>query len=199
MRARLALHVSGRRCVLREIVLRDKAAAFLAASPKGTVPVLVMPDGGVIEESLEIMLWALDGADPEQWLVPPSGDLAAMLGLVEASDTGFKADLDAYKYASRGTPEAALAARAHGAQFLLTLDGRLSGQRYLFGDRLALADMAIFPFVRQFANVDRQWFDGEAWPCLRRWLDELLASPRFAAVMKKYPKWQPGDDVVLFG
>ena len=117
MRARLALHASGQRCELREIVLRDKASAFLAASPKGTVPVLLTPDGSVIEESLDVMLWALRAHDPERWLVPAIGDLDAMLVLIEACDTGFKPNLDAYKYASRDAPEKGLEARAAGCRF----------------------------------------------------------------------------------
>ena len=86
-----------------------------------------------------------------------------------------------------------------GAVFLAELDERLGRHPYLFGERLALADMAVFPFVRQFANVDRGWFDGEPWPHLRRWLEELLESPRFTHVMKKYAKWQPDDAPVMFG
>lgn len=199
MRARLALHASGQRCELREIVLRDKAPEFLAASPKGTVPVLLPPGDAVIEESLDVMLWALRARDPERWLVPEIGDLDAMLVLIEACDTGFKPNLDAYKYASRDAPEKGLEARAAGAVFLAKLDERLGRHPYLFGERLALADMAVFPFVRQFANVDRGWFDDEPWPHLRRWLEELLESPRFAHVMKKYAKWQPDDAPMIFG
>ena len=198
MRARLAVHVSRQQCELREIVLRDKAPEFLAASPKGTVPVLVKPDGAVIEESLEVMLWALHESDPDSWLVPPSGDLDAMLALIEACDREFKANLDAYKYASRAAPENGVQARNAGAQFLVELDGRLTVQPYFFGERQTLADMAIFPFVRQFANVDRDWFDQQTWPHLLKWLEDLLASSRFADVMKKYSKWQNGSDIVVF-
>lgn len=198
MRARLALLVSGRRCELREIVLRDKAPEFLAASPKGTVPVLLTPDGDIIEESLDVMLWALRAHDPEDWLVPAAGDLDAMLALITACDTDFKANLDAYKYASRDTPENARAARQAGSAFLAQLDARLAQHRYLFGERLSLADAAILPFVRQFANVDRGWFDGEPWPHLRKWLEELLDSPRFARIMKKYAKWQANDAPIFF-
>lgn len=198
MRARLAVHASGQRCELREIVLRDKAPEFLAASPKGTVPVLVEPSGNVIEESLDVMLWALEKHDPEEWLAPPTGSLDEMLALIEACDGEFKANLDAYKYASRDTPEKGLEARAAGAEFLIELNDRLSSQSYFFGNRLTLADMAIFPFVRQFANVDRAWFESKPWPHLLAWLDGLLGAPRFEAVMKKYAKWQAGDGAVLF-
>ena len=125
MRARLALLSSGRRCELREIVLRDKAPEFLAASPKGTVPVLIAPDGTVIEESLDVMMWALEQHDPEQWLSPPDGHRDAMLALIDRCDTAFKPNLDAYKYASRDTPEKALAARTAAATFLTELDARV--------------------------------------------------------------------------
>ena len=199
MRARLALHASGQACELREIVLRDKAPEFLEVSPKGTVPVLITEDGSVIEESIDVMLWGLGRNDPERWLQPPSGDLDEMLALISACDTDFKPNLDAYKYASRGEQAAGLQARGEGAVFLLSLDERLRDQPYLFGERLSLADIGVFPFVRQFAHVDRQLFDREPWPALRRWLDELLEAPRFAGVMKKYAKWQAGDAPVMFG
>lgn len=199
MRARLAVRASGKTCELREIVLRDKAPEFLAASPKGTVPVLVLPDGTVIEESFEIMLWALGRSDPEGWLKPEFGAHQDMLDLVAACDNEFKRHLDAYKYASRDTPEAALIARAKGSEFLSMLDARLNEQNYLFGSRPALADMAVIPFVRQFANVDRSWFDAEPWPRLLAWLNTQLATPRFEAIMKKYPKWTAGDAPTLFG
>jgi len=198
MRARLALHASGQRCELREIVLRDKAPEFLAASPKGTVPVLLTPDGTVIEESLDVMLWALEQYDPECWLAPPDGTRDAMLSLINQCDTSYKPNLDAYKYASRDTPEKAVQARTAGAGFLAELDVRLGCDPYLFGDRLTLADMAILPFVRQFANVDRTWFDDQPWPDLIRWLSELLASARFNDIMKKYAKWQAGDEPIVF-
>ncbi|MFY0612399.1 MAG: glutathione S-transferase [Hyphomicrobiaceae bacterium] len=198
MRARLALHASGQACELREIVLRDKAPEFLAASPKGTVPVVMTPDGGVIEESLDVMLWALEQHDPEGWLSPSDGNRDAMMALIARCDTAFKPNLDAYKYASRDTPEKGLEARAAGAVFLTELDAQLSGTTYLFGERLSLADTAIFPFVRQFANVDRTWFDAQPWLNLIRWLSEWLASQRFADVMKKYAKWQAGDAPIVF-
>jgi glutathione S-transferase len=199
MRARLAIHSSGIVVELREIVLRDKAPEFLAASPKGTVPVLVLDDGSVIDESLDVMSWALASHDPENWLSPSPSGTDAMLDLIRSSDCDFKKHLDAYKYASRGEPGSGLVARQAGAEFLISLDSRLEQQEFLFGDRIRLADVAIFPFVRQFAFVDRDWFDLQAWPHLRRWLDDQLASARFGAVMTKYGKWQAGDEPRYFG
>lgn len=198
MRARLAVYVSGVPCELREIVLRDKAPEMLAVSPKGTVPVVVTTDGTVIEESLDVMLWALERHDPEGWLEPEEGDVDEMLELIAATERDFKPALDQYKYAAKGDDAARLAGRDRGADFLQGLEGTLSRKRYLFGDKAALADFAVFPFVRQFANVDRGWFDQGPWPALRRWLTEFLDSARFAAVMKKYPKWRPSDEPVTF-
>jgi len=198
MRARLALSVSETTCVHREIVLRDKAPAFLETSPKGTVPVLVLADGQVVEESFDIMMWALQQNDPERWLSPPSGSLDEMLSLIADTDDSFKTNLDRYKYPNRHGDTDPASARAAGSVFLRKLDDRLSASAFLFGDRPTLADMAILPFVRQFAHVDRDWFDSEDWSALRAWLDRFLQSDRFTSIMKKYPKWEAGDPVTLF-
>jgi glutathione S-transferase len=195
----MALSASGQLCELREIVLRDKAPEFLAASPKGTVPVIVLADGTVIEESFEIMQWALGRNDPERWLDPEAGSLDDMLALIAQCDGPFKRNLDAYKYVRRDAPEKGLEARAGGTSYLTDLEKRLQAHPFLFGGRVSLGDMAIFPFVRQFANVDRAWFDGEPRPNLIRWLNDILDSPRFAGVMTKYPKWHAGEAPVLFG
>ena len=198
MRARLALLASGVRCELREIVLRDKAPEFLSASPKGTVPVVVTPAGAVIEQSLDVMHWALEQNDPDGWLCPDGGTADEMDALIAECDGPFKSALDRYKYATRYEDADPLAERARGAEFLERLEGRLAENRYLFGAKASLADMAIAPFVRQFANVDRAWFDGEPWPHLISWLEAFLASERFEAIFKKYPKWQTGDAPTLF-
>jgi glutathione S-transferase len=192
MRARLALVSAGIETELREILLRDKAPEFLEASPKGTVPVLVNGDM-VIEESLEIMDWALGHNDPEGWRdFPPEGR-----DLIAECDGPFKTALDRYKYDARyGSNREA--ERQAASAFLRKLDGRLAGQSFLFGDAATMPDMAILTFVRQFANTDRAWFDAQDWPNLIRWLDAFLESARFGAIMGKYPKWQAGDPVTLF-
>ena len=187
MRARLALASAGITVELREVLLRDKAPELLAASPKGTVPVLVL-EGKVIEESIDIMRWALEQADPEGWLK------GANETLILASDGEFKTALDQYKY-SREDVEAP---REAAPVFLCKLDGILAGQPFLAGAQRGLADMATLTFVRQFANVDRPWFESQNWPNLINWLDNFLASARFAAIMQKYPKWQNGDDATLY-
>lgn len=199
MRARLALLASGQRCELREVVLRDKPPELLAASPKATVPVLVFDDGSVIAQSLEIMLWALRKNDPQHWLSPGNGTLAEMLALIEACDTGFKRDLDRYKYPGRYEAQAdEVSARDSGTRFLLQLESRLANSAFLFGHKTALADAAIAPFVRQFAGVDAAWFAAQPWLHLREWLAAWEASAAFATVMQRYPAWKSGDVSVMF-
>jgi glutathione S-transferase len=198
MRARLALAASGQHCELREVALRAKPAELLAASPKGTVPVLVLPDGRVIEESLDIMRWALAHSDPEQWLNPERGAVVDMDTLILQCDGPFKADLDRYKYPDRYAGADSMAHREAGAGYLVELNARLQAADYLFGSRPCLADMAIVPFVRQFAHVDAAWFAAQPWPGLARWLDVFLSSPRFQLVMEKTEPWVPGTDGVRF-
>ncbi|OJI93271.1 glutathione S-transferase [Planktotalea frisia] len=193
MRARLAIASAGLRPEHREIVLRDKAREFLAASPKGTVPVVV--DGErVIEQSLDVMRWALGQNDPEGLL-----DLSEdALGLIEQCDGPFKEALDRTKYVSRygSDPDAE---RANAQVFLDLLGTRLSQNQYLCGAKITLADIAIFPFIRQFAHIDRARFDTDAPESLRNWLDAFLTSERFASIMQKYPKWEAGDPLLWFG
>lgn len=199
MRARLALSISGQQCVLREIILRDKPQEMRNVSPKATIPVLVLPDGVVLEESLDIMMWALNKHDPQHWLMPETGSLEDMNQLITRNDGAFKDHLDRYKYATRYGPETdPVYHRGEGAIFLQSLEDRLSHHRQLFGDKPALADFALFPFVRQFANTDRDWFDKHPLPHLQKWLADHLASPLFSGIMNKWPVWTPDADDVLF-
>lgn len=200
MRARLALAVSGRQCELREIVLRNKPQAMLSASPKGTVPVLVLPDGRVLDESLDIMRWALHENDPQQWLQPEGGTLADAMALVAWCDGPFKHNLDRYKYPPRYVHENVdpVACRDAAAVWLQTLNDRLHEGGYLLGSRPCIADTAIFPFVRQYAHTDGEWFAGRPWPNVHAWLQGWLASPLFGAVMPKFPVWQAGTQGPAF-
>ncbi len=198
MRARLALLASGVTCELREIVLRDKAPEFLAASPKGTVPVVVTQAGDVIEQSLDVMRWALEQNDPGGWLGSDVAAAEEMDGLISECDGPFKDSLDRYKYANRYDGADPMAERGKAEVFLRKLDRRLAGSAYLLGPDISLADMAIVPFVRQFANVDRAWFDAQDWHHLIGWLEAFLASDRFEAIFKKYPRWQAGDAPTVF-
>lgn len=199
MRARIAVLVSEQIVELREVVLRDKPADMLAVSAKGTVPVLVLTDGTVIDESLDIMLWALKRSDPAGWLLPEHGVREDMLALIAACESDFKPHLDAYKYATKDSPEARLAAREKAGAFLDRLGGMMADKGYLFGARPALADVAIFPFVRQFAFVDRDWFHAAGRPEVVRWLHGFLEDRIFLDVMVKFAKWEPGQEPVLFG
>jgi glutathione S-transferase len=207
MRARLALAASGQRVELREVVLRHKPTEMLAASPKGTVPVLVLPNGEVLEQSLDIMRWALAQNDPQNWLSPSLGTLPQMEQLIAEVDGRFKQHLDRYKYPQRyaaeaddsSTVEFSARHRAAASGLLLRLlESRLSATPYLFGTQAALADMAIAPFVRQFAHVEPAWFAAQPWPALARWLQLWEASELLAEVMHKLPAWQPGTPGVRF-
>ena len=206
MRARLAIAASGQACELREVVLRNKPAALLAASPKGTVPVLVLPDstpggtpdGTVLEQSLDIMLWALRRHDPDQWLAPNGGSEAEMLALIAECDGPFKQALDRCKYPERHPDTSLEAQRSKASGWLVQLDARLAATGHLLGRHGTLADMAIAPFVRQFAAIDSGWWAAQPWPHLQAWLARWLASPLLEQCMQKYPAWQEGAPGVPF-
>lgn len=185
MRARMALLVSGVPFEWREVLLRDKPAAMIAASPKATVPVLVLEDGSVIDESLDIMRWALALNDPEDWR---AGDDAA---LIATFDSAFKHHLDRYKYADRHHTDPA-EHRAAGLALLEELERRLAVHTNLCLETRALTDIAIMPFVRQFAAVDRGWFDAQPLLRVQAWLARHVASPLFEQAMLRLPPWVPG-------
>ncbi|NYT84037.1 glutathione S-transferase [Pollutimonas harenae] len=193
MRARLAIAVSERQCELREVVLRNKPPSLLTASPKATVPVLLDTDGWVIDQSLDIMLWALRQNDPGQWLVPQKGTLDKMLDLIGECDGPFKQALDRYKYPQRYEQASGAQYRDQAVAWLAGLNQRLEDCDFLFGDRPALADMAIAPFVRQFAHTDLDWFQARPWPHLWQWLQAWMQGSLFEQVMHKYPPWQEGS------
>jgi len=190
MRARLALQVSGVAYEHREVVLKSKPASMLALSPKGTVPVLWLADEGrVIDQSLDIMLWALAQNDPMHWL--PQGDaLAQALQDIAFNDGPFKQHLDRYKYPQRSGLPSGVADRDLGAQWLAQLDARLQQQAFLSGARWGLADAALAPFVRQFAHTDPAWFVAQPWPRLIDWLATFESSEAFAQIMAKHAAWQ---------
>jgi glutathione S-transferase len=199
MRARLAIASSGVSVELREVVLRDKPANMLEASPKATVPVLVLGEGKVLEESLDVMDWALGIADPESWLDFPGEQLAEMRTMIAILDGPFKSALDRYKYENRYDGVVSKKQRDLAVPFLRELNERLAVYPFLFGEHFSFADGATLPFVRQFAHVDRDWFWAQDWPHLIGWLDGFLASDRFATIMTKYPQWHQGDEPTRFG
>lgn len=193
----MAIAVSGQTCRLREIVLRDKPEDMLTASPKGTVPVLVLPDQTVIDESLDVMHWALGLNDPENWLAPLQNNADAER-LIAENDGPFKANLDRYKYPTRYENVDPMEHRAGGLNFLQDLDTCLEKARYLAGDHFTILDAAIAPFVRQFANTDRPWFDQTGLRYVPNWLDGILGSNRFTCVMEKYPAWKQSGEEIAF-
>ena len=199
MRARMALACSQIKVELREVILREMPPAMLACSPKATVPVLVFPDDTVLEESRDIINWVLSENDPENWMPAADSEAYAMAKqLIDENDGAFKEQLDRYKYAERYPEHPLEYYREQGGSFLKQLDDRLSRAAWLLGERISVADIAIFPFVRQFAHVDKPWFDQLPWSYLQKWLDTLLKSDLFASVMKKYPQWQEGDAPTRF-
>ena len=190
MRARMALLQAGIQVELREVVLRDRPEHMMEISPKGTVPVLLLPDGTVLEESLDIMLWALD----EAWLVGDWKDL------IDGNDGDFKYHLDRYKYNNRyENPLPPEEHRGHVLSFLESYDRRLEASSYLCGDACTIADFALAPFVRQFANTNRVWFDDLPLPNLHAWLSKMLEDELFRNCMVKHPQWKPGDGPIMFG
>jgi glutathione S-transferase len=199
MRARMALMIAGITCELREVKLANKPQQMLDISPKGTVPVLLLPNGTVLEESLEIMRWALAQNDPEGWLAGDDQEL------ITRNDGPFKRHLDRYKYPTRYPDEAGgdeetfrYDHRAHGLKVLEELNAQLQSAPYLSGAARSMSDIAIFPFIRQFANTGREWFDNLDLAPLQEWLETHLASELFASIMPKYTPWAEGDDPILF-
>lgn len=190
MRARLALAVSGQSVELREVSLKAKHPAFLAASASGTVPCLVT-GGATLDESLDIMIWALQKNDPEGWLTMPQ----AGWDWIARADGPFKQAVDRTKYATRYSDADPAEERAKAAVFLSDLEGQLSDWMF---DRPTLADFAILPFVRQFAFIDKAWFDAQPWPRLQAWLERFLTSDQFDRIMPKYPIWDEADAATLF-
>jgi glutathione S-transferase len=210
MRARLALAVSGQACTLREVVLADKPAALLQVSAKATVPVLVLPGGAVIDQSLGIMLWALRLSDPLHWLPADDAGMAYALQWIARCDGPFKQALDRYKYPHRYERPNGLADRCVGVEFLSDLNACLAQHGSIHDACLhqamgvtspatfGLADAAIAPFVRQFAATDATWFASQPWPALQAWLAQFISSALLVRVMEKYPRWAPDQAPVAF-
>ena len=183
IRSRLALYQATIAYEPIEISLKHKSSEFLALSPKGTVPVLVDIDGAVIEESLEIMLWALSQHDPECWLL---NDENASRKLIDENDFNFKKNLDRYKYADRFPEHSKDYYRSECEIFLNLLNDKLQSNNYLMAERISLADAAIFPFVRQFSLVDEDWFLNSKYQELKKWLYNLINTQMFQEVMRKH-------------
>lgn len=199
MRARLAIARSGIPCELREVVLKDKPEQLIALSPKATVPVLQTREGKVIDESMDIALWALTQTDPAGWYQKLSSEQHQQaLALIENNDGEFKYFLDRYKYADRYPEQTQDYYRQQGEKTLASLEQRLAENGYLLQDSWTIADIALLPFIRQFAFVDKAWFDSSPYPRLQAWLADFLDSDLFQSIMPKYAQWQPGAEPLIF-
>ena len=197
MRARLALLVSGIRCEMREITLTHKPQNMLEASPKGTAPVLVLKDR-VLDQSLDIMHWALSQNDPEGWSTAGQTFDKEAQALVRICDDEFKMHLDRYKYPNRYDLPNGLADREAGSAYLDQVNTKLMLSTFLMGTKWSWVDAAIAPFVRQFARTDRIWFDAQAWTALQNWLTKFEQSERFSTVMHRYKIWYEGAKPLAF-
>ncbi|MCX6128490.1 MAG: glutathione S-transferase [Proteobacteria bacterium] len=198
MRARLALWLSDRVVEIREIDLKSKPSAMLAISPKGTVPVLLCTDARVLDESRDIMEWALAQNDPQNCLANPVLR-AKLTELIDKNDQEFKIHLDHYKYPERFPPAVSRDARQRGEEFLQLLEDCLHQHSFLISSQLSLADIAIMPFVRQFALVDKSWFMDSPYPKLLTWLQDLEQSDIFDSIMQKFPIWTEQSTPLYFG
>ena len=194
MRARMALRFSKVKTELREVILKNKPEALLLASSKATVPVLICSDDSVIDESLDIMLWALQQHNAHDWLQPEQ--LTKIHALINHNDNLFKTHLDHYKYADRFPLHSQQHYRQKGEEFLTLLERQLEQHQFLVSDHVSLADIAIFPFIRQFAYVDIEWFETAAYPGLQGWLNFWLKSDLFLSVMHKHPAWNETQTTV---
>lgn len=200
MRARMGILLAKQTVVMRAIVLKNKPLEMLKASAKATVPVLVLDESQVIDESLEIMLWALGKNDPCDLLCRDEVDaLSAMLALINTNDNEFRVQLDKYKCAKRYHESSESQYRQKCEEFIHHLEQRLSVYDFVMGPAPSLVDYAILPFIRQFSRVDRKWYTQAPYPHLQKWLKGHLQSPLFSRAMRKYPLWLDDYETVLFG
>ena len=189
IRARMALDCAGIEPEYREIRFSDKPPQMLSVSPKGTVPVLIRGEGEVLEESWDIIGWALAQNDPENWLPDTPESAKAVDDLLQTNDYRFKDFLDRYKYADRHPELNPEQHRERALWFLEDLESLLGDGGWLGGDRMTVADIAVFPFIRQFSMVEPEWFANSPFNRVRDWLERIMGSPRFERVMVKRSLW----------
>ena len=192
----MAIHISGLKCELREVLLRDKPPSMLEYSAKGTVPVLVLEDGVVIDESLDVIDWALNLNDPENWL--RSKDNEKINELLKINDGEFKHHLDRYKYSIRYEDADPEFHRKKCLKFIESVNNELNNSKYIFDDNISYADIVLLPFMRQFRIADMEWFDSLPYDNLKSWLSSFLDSSLLNSIMKKYDLWQEGDSLIIF-
>ena len=196
MRARMAIHISGQKCELREVLLRDKPPSMLEYSAKGTVPVLILQDGKVIDESLDVIDWALNLNDPDDW--QRSKDKEKTKELIKINDGEFKYHLDRYKYSKRYDNEDPEFHRKKCLKFIELINNELNNSEYIFDDNISYADIVLLPFIRQFRIADIEWFDSLPYDNLKKWLSSFLDSSLLNSIMKKYDLWKEGDKSIVF-
>jgi len=200
MRAHMALKYAGIKAELREVELKTLPEALTNISQSNTVPILIINDQDtnktVMDESWDIVKWALQQNDPDCWLGKNNEHLLDAEILVESNDFSFKTDLDHYKYADRHPEQPAEYYRQRCEEFIQELEEQLSGNRFLLDDKISLADIAVFPFVRQFSLVDKNWFDHAPYPKVQNWLTRLIDSDLFIDAFQKHKTWQPGDEAI---
>ena len=192
----MAIHISGQRCELREVLLRDKPPSMLEYSAKGTVPVLILQDGKVIDDSLDVIDWALNLNDPDDW--QRSKDTKKTKELIKINDGEFKYHLDRYKYSKRYDNEDPEFHRKKCLKFIESVNNELSNSKYIFDDNISYADIVLLPFIRQFRIADIEWFDSLPYDNLKKWLSSFLDSSLLNSIMKKYDLWQEGDSLIIF-
>ena len=193
MRARLALAYSGIDYEHREILLKNRPDELYALSPKGTVPVLQLNDGTVIDESINVMKWALSQSDPEYWYTE---NIEVQNSLIDQNDSDYKKCLDKYKYHVRFKDGSYEEYQYAVGEILKAYESILSKSSYLCGDNVTLADMALFPFIRQGAHVDLAWFNAQ-FPILSKWLKIFNESELFMSIMEKYTLWETGENGII--
>ena len=196
MRARMAIHISGQKCEIREVLLRDKPPSMLEYSAKGTVPVLILQDGKVIDESLDVIDWALNLNDPDDW--QRSKDTKKTKELIKINDGEFKYHLDRYKYSKRYDNEDPEFHRKKCLKFIESINNELNNSKYIFDDNISYTDIVLLPFIRQFRIADIEWFDSLPYNNLKKWLSGFLDSTLLNSIMKKYDLWKEGDKSIVF-
>ena len=196
MRARMAIHISSQKCEIREVLLRDKPPSMLEYSSKGTVPVLVLQSGEVIDESLDVIDWALNLNDPDNW--QRSKDNEKTKELIKINDGEFKYHLDRYKYSKRYDNEDPEFHRKKCLSFIEKVNSELQNSKYIFDDAISYIDISLLPFIRQFRIADNEWFDELPYENVKSWLSKFLDSSLLNSIMKKYDLWKEGDEVTIF-
>lgn len=192
----MAIYISGQKCELREVLLRDKPPSMLEYSPKGTVPVLILQDGNVIDESLDVIDWALNLNDPDDW--QRSKDTKKTKELIKINDGEFKYHLDRYKYSKRYDNEDPEFHRKKCLKFIESLNNELNNSKYIFDNNISYIDIVLLPFIRQFRIADMEWFDSLPYDNIKVWLSKFLDSFLLNIIMKKYDLWKEGDLSIVF-